>query len=110
MRKLEGRTKRRLEAQARVIKALAHPTRLFLVEELCREERCVCDLAEMVGSDVSTVSKHLALLRQAGIVEDDKRGKQVFYRLRMSCALDFTSCASAILEDTSRRRLEAIAS
>lgn len=110
MRKLEGQTRQRLEAQARVIKALAHPTRLFLVEELCREERCVCELAEMVGSDVSTVSKHLALLRQAGIVQDDKRGKQVFYRLRMGCALDVTSCASAILEETSRRHLEAIAS
>ena len=109
MKRLEGQTRRRLEAQARVIKALAHPTRLFLVEELCREERCVCELAEMVGADVSTVSKHLALLRQAGIVEDDKRGKQVFYRLRMGCALDFTSCASAIVEATSRRRLEAIA-
>jgi ArsR family transcriptional regulator len=110
VRKLEGQTKRRLEAQARVIKALAHPTRLFLVEELCREERCVCELAEMVGSDVSTVSKHLALLREAGIVQDEKRGKQVFYRLRMGCALDFGSCASVILEETSRRQLEAIAS
>lgn len=109
MSKLEGQTKRRLTAQARVIKALAHPTRLFLVEELSREERCVCELAEMVGSDMSTVSKHLALLRQAGIVQDEKRGKKVFYRLRMNCALDFTSCASAILEETSRRRLEAIA-
>lgn len=109
MRRLEGQTKRRLEAQARVIKALAHPTRLFLVEELCHEERCVCDLAEMVGSDVSTVSKHLALLRQAGIVQDERRGKQVFYRMRMGCALEFTSCASAILEETSRRRLEAVA-
>ncbi len=110
VKKLEGQTRRRLEAQARVIKALAHPTRLFLIEELCKEERCVCDLAEMVGSDISTVSKHLSLLRQAGIVQDDKRGKKVFYRLRMSCALDFTSCANAILEETSRRRLEAIAS
>ena len=110
VRKLEGQTRRRLEAQARVIKALAHPTRLFLVEELCKEERCVCELAEMVGSDVSTVSKHLALLRQAGIVRDEKRGKKVFYSLRMGCALEFTSCASAILEETSRRRLEAIAS
>ena len=110
MRRLEGQTRRRLEAQARVIKALAHPTRLFLVEELCNEERCVCDLTEMVGSDVSTVSKHLALLRQAGIVKDEKRGKQVFYSLRMGCALDLTSCASAILEETSRRRLEAITS
>lgn len=108
MGRLEGQTKRRLEAQARVIKALAHPTRLFLVEELCREERCVCELAEMVGSDVSTISKHLALLREAGIVHDEKRGKQVFYRLRMDCALDFASCASVILEETSRRQLEAI--
>ena len=110
VRKLEGQTKRRLEAQARVIKAVAHPTRLFLVEELRREERCVCELAEMVGSDISTVSKHLALLRQAGIVQDDKRGNQVFYRLRMPCVLQFTSCATSILEETSRSRLEAIAS
>jgi ArsR family transcriptional regulator len=109
MLKLEGQTKRRLTAQARVIKALAHPTRLFVIEELGREERCVCELAELVGSDMSTVSKHLALLRQTGIVADEKRGKKVFYRLRMHCALDFTSCASSILEQTSRRRLEAIA-
>lgn len=107
--RLEGQTKRRLEAQARVIKALAHPTRLFLVEELCREERCVCELAEMVGSDMSTVSKHLTILRQSGIVQQDKRGKKMFYRLRMPCALDFTSCASTVLEETSRRQLEAIA-
>ena len=109
MAKLEGQTKRRLESQARVIKALAHPTRLFLIEELCREERCVCELADMVGCDISTVSKHLALLRHAGIVEDEKRGKQVFYSLLMGCALDVTSCASAILEQTSRRHLETIA-
>ena len=108
VRRLEGATRRRLEAQARIIKALAHPTRLFLIEELCAEERCVCQLAEMVGSDMSTVSKHLALLRQAGIVEDEKRGKQVFYRLRSGCATDFTSCASSIIEETSRDRLEAM--
>lgn len=106
--RLEGHTRRRLEAQARVIKALAHPTRLFLVEELRLKERCVCNLAEMVGSDVSTVSKHLALLRQAGIVEDEKRGQQVFYRLRRGCAQELTSCASAILEETARRHLEAV--
>ena len=110
MRRLEGQTKRRLAAQARVIKALAHPTRLFLVEELSKQEQCVCDLAEMVGSDISTVSKHLALLRQAGIVQDEKRGKQVFYQLQMGCVMQFASCASTVLEETSRRRLEALAS
>jgi DNA-binding transcriptional ArsR family regulator len=107
--KLEGQTRKRLEEQARVIKALAHPTRLFLVEELCGTERCVCELAEMAGADISTVSKHLALLRQAGVVADEKRGKQVFYRLRTGCALDMTSCASAIVEETSRRSLAAVA-
>ena len=53
---LEGQTRRRLEAQARVVKALAHPTRLFLVEELCKQERCVCELQALVGADISTVS------------------------------------------------------
>jgi len=110
MRKLQGQVRRRLEAQARVVKALAHPTRLFLVEELCCQERCVCDLAEMVGADMSTVSRHLALLRQAGIVQREKRGKQVFYRMRTACALEFTSCAGAILEETSRRHLEVLGS
>ena len=67
-RRLDKTTRARLDAQARVMKALAHPTRLFIVEELGRGERCVCELTEMVGADVSTVSKHLALLRNAGVV------------------------------------------
>ena len=64
----------RYEARARIAKALAHPTRLFLVDELARRERCVCEITEMVGSDISTVSKHLAVLKAAGIVTDEKRG------------------------------------
>ena len=90
MRRLEGQTRQRRKAQARVIKALAHPTRFFLVAEPCRDERCVPDLAERVGSDISTVPKHLALLRQAGIVRNQKRRKHMFYRLWAGCALDFT--------------------
>lgn len=80
------------------MKALAHPTRLFLVEELSRGERCVCELTEMVGADVSTVSKHLALLRNAGVVQDDKRGTQVFYSLRCACALNFFQCIDEVLQ------------
>lgn len=80
------------------MKALAHPTRLFLVEELSRGERCVCELTEMVGADVSTVSKHLALLRNAGVVQDEKRGTQVFYSLRCSCALNFFQCVDEVLQ------------
>lgn len=110
MRRLDGDTKRRLEAQALVAKALAHPTRLFLVEELSHQEHCVCELTEMVGADVSTVSKHLSLLRAAGIVDSEKRGQKVFYRLRMRCALDFFSCASSVLIGHATQSLEALSS
>ena len=75
-----------------VFKALAHETRLFIVDELSRGERCVCELTEMIGADISTVSNHLSVLRNAGIVTSDKRGQQVFYSLHMPCVLQFFSC------------------
>lgn len=90
-----------LLARTRVIKALAHPTRLFIVEELDKGERCVCELTAMIGADVSTISKHLSVLRQAGIVEDDKRGNQVFYQLKVRCILHFFGCIESVL--TSQR-------
>ncbi len=83
--------------RARIIKALAHPLRLFFVEELSRQERCVCELTEMAGFDISTVSKHLSVLKNAGILVDDKRGNQVFYRLRTPCVLNFFGCVEAVL-------------
>ena len=101
-RRLEGQTKAQLEARAKVMKALAHPTRLFIVDELSRGERCVCDLTEKIGADVSTVSKHLSVLKRAGIVRDDKRGVQVFYRLRVPCILNFFGCVEAVLEEVGR--------
>ncbi len=97
-------TKRRnhLEARARVLKAMAHPSRLLIIEELAKEERCVCDLTAMIGADVSTVSKHLTVLKQAGIVFDDKRGNQVFYRLRVPCILNFFGCVESVLESQAK--------
>ena len=91
-----------LGARAGVLKAMAHPTRLFIIEELEKEERCVCDLTEQIGVDVSTVSKHLSVLKQAGIVIDDKRGNQVFYRLRVPCILNFFGCVESVLEASAR--------
>ncbi len=88
----------RFQAKARVFKALAHPTRVFMVDELSRGERCVCELTEMVGADMSTVSKHLSLLRSAGIVADEKRGSQVFYRLKMPCVLKFSKCVGTVIK------------
>ena len=85
---------------------MAHPTRLFIVDELSRGERCVCELTDMVGADISTVSKHLAVLRAAGIVEDDKRGQQVFYRLRVHCVLRFLDCVEVVIKSNVEAQIE----
>ncbi len=99
---MDKKTQARFEARAQIIKAMAHPTRLFIVDELSRHERCVCELTEMVGADVSTVSKHLSLLRNVGIAEDEKRGSQVFYKLKMPCVLNFFSCVESVLDSRAK--------
>jgi ArsR family transcriptional regulator len=86
------------EAKAKVLKALAHPTRLWMAEQLGEGERCVCEFVDAIDADFSTISKHLSVLKQAGIVSDDKRGKQVFYSLKVPCVLNFMSCVEAVIE------------
>lgn len=87
-----------LRERAEIIRALAHPSRLAIVEALRERELCVCELQRIVGCDVSTVSKHLAVLRSAGIVADRKQGLWVYYRLRVPCVLGFLGCIEAVLE------------
>jgi ArsR family transcriptional regulator len=103
---MDPQTLARFEAQARIIKAMAHPTRLFIVDRLSAREHCVCELTEMIGQDVSTVSKHLTQLKNAGIVRDEKRGTQVFYRLRMPCVLGFFACVSTVMKSSAEEQLE----
>ena len=102
---MPGKPKARYEARARIIKALAHPARLLMVDELQAGPRCVCELRAAVGSDLSTVSKHLLLLKNAGIVQDEKRGVQVFYRLRCPCVTDFFRCAEQVLLTTTQAQM-----
>jgi ArsR family transcriptional regulator len=108
MARMNRQTRARLEARARVIKALAHPTRLFIVDELSRGERCVCELTAMIGADVSTVSKHLASLKNAGLLTDEKRGAQVFYALRTPCILDFMSCVERVLSTSAKEQMKCV--
>jgi len=100
---LRGSLLTRYETRARVMKALAHPTRLFIVDELAAGPRCVCELTAMIGADVSTVSKHLAVLRSAGIVADERRGAQVFYALRTPCVRSWPTCVEGVLAADARR-------
>jgi ArsR family transcriptional regulator len=96
------------EGRARIIKAMAHPTRLFLVDELSKGERCVCELTEMVGADMSTVSKHLSVLKDAGIVKMRKQGAQVHYSLAVPCVMNFFQCVESIIKSNAKEHMRLV--
>lgn len=98
----------RLEVRASVFKAIAHPTRLFILDELSGGEKCVCELTDMIGADTSTVSKHLAVMKGAGIVKDRKDGLKVYYSIAIPCALDFFGCVDRVIKTAAEERLKLI--
>ncbi|MBQ9452965.1 MAG: winged helix-turn-helix transcriptional regulator [Desulfovibrio sp.] len=87
-----------IEAQAKIFKALGHPTRLLMVDALRTGEKCVCELQTIAGADMSTVSKHLSILREAGVVSSEKRGTNIYYSISLCCLDSFLACSSAMLQ------------
>lgn len=85
-----------VEKRAAVIKSLAHPSRLLIAEALMKGERCVCDLRDLVDADLSTVSKHLTLMREAGVLRCEKRGLNIYYSLACDCLGDFLRCVDRL--------------
>lgn len=83
-------------AGADVFKALGHASRLLIVDALIHGERCVTDLTQLIGCDTSTVSNHLSVLRNVGIVADERRGQQVFYRLAAPCVAKVFACLEEV--------------
>lgn len=90
--------------QAQILKALAHPVRIAILDFLKDGEQCVCDIAKYAGSERSNVSRHLAVMVSAGVLEYRKKGLWVMYRLRNSCILDFFSCLTVCLKQQAKDR------
>jgi ArsR family transcriptional regulator len=90
------KTKEDYEAQAAVIKAMGHPTRLLILNCLKKKATCVCELQKLVGDDMSTVSKHLLVLKNAGLVAARREGNWLHYRLLCPCVLNFTDCIAGL--------------
>jgi ArsR family transcriptional regulator len=105
---MKRKSKQHYEARARIAKALSHPSRLLMLDALAEGEMCVCDLTELVGADQSTVSKHLAVLKQAGIVEDRKDGTMIFYSLKICCLHSFWECVESVLRDNLKEQRAAL--
>ena len=86
------------KVRAEILKALAHPVRVLIVETLSRGDRCVCELNELADIDQSNISRHLAILKKAGIVIDRRDGMRVFYHLRTPCILNALKCAVGVMK------------
>ena len=98
----------RYEARAKVAKALAHPSRLMMLDLLDKAELSVTDLTRAVGADQSTVSKHLGILKEAGLITVRKQRTTSFYRVACGCLGGFFSCLEAVVFSDVRRRREAL--
>ena len=96
---MAGKSKDVFRQQARVLKVLANESRLKIIDRLSRGECSVGELTDLIGSDPSTVSKHLALLRAHAIVLDRREGNIVYYTLLTPCVMNFFSCASQVLKE-----------
>ncbi len=87
----------RYEIRAELLKAVAHPARLMMVEALAEGEKCVCELQELVGSAMPTVSQHLAKMKSAGIVAGRRDGNRIYYRLLVPCITKIFPCLDEAL-------------
>ncbi len=105
---MNEKTRKRYEARAKIAKAMAHPSRLLMLDLLQKQEMCVSDLTEQVGADQSTVSKHLAVLKEVGLVDVRKEGALSYYRVTCGCLDGFFSCMETVLLSDVKERQTAL--
>lgn len=97
------------ELRAQVTKALANPLRLKIIDQLDSDtEKCVCDLVNDLGCDQPAVSKHLAVLRNAGLVTSRQEGTRILYRIRTRCIKDFLACIDRVIMHDFQEKQEEI--
>ena len=87
---------RQVGRQAEIFKALGHPGRMAIIHALADGPVCACELAGVAGCSPPTASRHLGVLRQAGLVSDERRGQQIFYQLSFPCVLAFAECVDRV--------------
>ena len=90
------------ERQAEIAKAVAHPLRVAVIDFLRDGEKCVCDIAEHIGSERSNVSRHLSVMVGAGVLTCRKEGLKVFYALRTPCIAEFLSCVTRVVKQQAK--------
>ena len=96
------------KARAEILKALAHPTRLLIVEALSRGDYCVNDLRHLAATCLPTLSRHLDGLKRVGIVVERRAGPKVIHHLACPCILKALDCTCEALQSVTKRRNQAV--
>ena len=92
------------EIRAKIIKAMGHPVRLMIIEFLKKGEHSFSEIFDLFKLDKSTVSKHLLVLKEAGIVSSRKSGADMIYKLEVPCVTDFFSCVTAVITSNVKKQ------
>ncbi len=96
------------ELRAKIIKALAHPVRLMVIEFLLIGERSFSEIFRLFKLDKSTISKHLLVLKESGVISSKKIGREMLYKLEVPCVADFFHCATLVIEKNVNKQLESL--
>ena len=95
-----------LKARAKIMKALSSPVRLKIVDELSRGEQCFCELQPLFRMNKSTLSRHVAELRNVGIVSERREGVRCYLKLQTPCILKVFDCAMGVIRSEAKRHAE----
>ncbi|MCX6984613.1 MAG: metalloregulator ArsR/SmtB family transcription factor [Lentisphaerae bacterium] len=96
------------EIKAGIIKAMAHPVRLMIIDELGRGDKCVCELLPMFKLNQSTLSRHLSRLKKNGIITEKREGVRVIHHLATPCILQIFGCVMDAVKDDFNRKSKMI--
>ncbi len=96
------------EIKAGIIKAMAHPVRLMIIDELSRGDKCVCELLPLFNIDQSTLSRHLSQLKKTGIITEKKEGVRVIHHLATPCIMQIFGCVMAVVKNDFKRKRKAL--
>jgi len=96
------------ELRAKILKSLAHPVRLMIVDMLKDKEMSFSEISSKFDMDKSTISKHLSVLKQVGIVTSRKVKKDMIYKLEIPCVIEFFECSTKVLRQYINRHKSVI--
>lgn len=85
--------------QVKILKAMAHPIRLKIIKKLGNQKLCVCELNKDVEFTQSNLSQHLKILKDAGILESEKKGVWMHYRVKNKEILDLINIIENIISN-----------